>query len=427
MRAGPAVEGLGILALVLGIYALFFDDPAGSAVAGVIALFIIFRAFLFHRAVSTLVRSAAVERTAGKRIVRQGGRLPVRTLVTYDASLPLVVGVEDILPAISIIDGEPSVDIQKPGRIFIRYVLRPLAAGDTSFGGIVLSAQDSFFSGIVRVSRSALCSPSLRVVPEPVPESGSGRGQGGGTSGEGGQSLLSSEDIRGFHEYTPGEDLVHIDWKLSAKFGIFYMREYEGESGGAPLLIIDLPDIHDAPEKEDFARFSIAASGEAEGICTHFDTCPLLIISGGDVLTYLNGSSDQKEFLAALAAIRPIERATYFYRYRDPAGIRARVRPPLAGGGREVFRERLASIIPVFEDKKGILPFRIAVARAMRSSGAAAIVIYTTGLGDCSHLSQIILEALRQELGVSLKAPAEARKHVEQEIGAGSAVHLEVI
>lgn len=425
MRAGPAAEGLGVLALALGVYALFFDDITGTAVAGVIALFIIFRAFLFHRAVSALVRSTVVERTVGKRIVRQGGRLPVRTLVTYDASLPLVVGAEDILPAIAVIDGEQSADIQKPGRISIRYVLRPLAAGDASFGGLVLSAQDHFFSGTVRVSRSALCSPSLRVVPEPVHESGSGRGQGEGTSGEEGQSLLSNEDIRGFHEYLPGEDLAHIDWKLSAKFGILYIREYERESDGAPLLIIDLPDIHDAPEKEDFARFSIAASEEAEGICTQFDICPLLIISGGDILTFLSGSSDQKEFLAALATIRPVERATYFYRYHDLASVR--VREPFGGSGREVFRERLASIIPVFRDKKGILPFRIAVARAIRSSGAAAVVIYTTGRGDCSHLSQIVQEALHQGLGVNLKVPAETLKHVEREIGAGSAVHAEVI
>lgn len=420
------MEGLGVLALALGVYALLFDDPAGSVVAGMIALFILFRAVFFRRAVSALVRSVAVERTAGKRIVRQGVRLPVKTLVTYDASLPLVVGVEDILPAIAVLDGEQSVDLQKPGRLSIRYVLRPMAAGDTSFGGLVLSVRDPFFSGILRVGRPALCSPSLRVVPGPVHDPGSGRGLGEGTSSEGGQSLLSSADIRGFHAYIPGEDLTRIDWKLSAKFGFLYVREYEGESNGAPLLVIDLPDLHDAPEKEDFARFSIAASGEAEGIYTQFDACPLLIISGGDVLTFLDGSLDQKEFLGAIATIRPVERSNYFYRLLDRTDVRVGVRAPSGGDG-EVFRERLASVIRVFGDKKEVLPFRSAVARAMRLSGAATVVIYTTGRGDCSHLSQIVFEAYHQGLGVCLRVPAEAMKHVRQGIGAGSAVPAEVI
>lgn len=426
MRAGPAVQGLGVLALALGVYAVLFDDAAGSAVAGVIALFVLYRAAFFHRAVAALAMSVAVERTAGKRIVRQGGRLPVRTLVTYDASLPLSVGAEDILPIVALIDGEQTTEERKPGLISIRYILRLVAAGETSFGGVVLAVHDPFFSGKVRVGRSDLCSPSLRVVPESIRHPGYGRGTGEGLSGGGGMTLLAGEDIRGFHEYIPGEDLTRVDWKLTAKFGIPYIREPEGLSGGAPLVLIDLPDIHNAPEAEDFARFSIAASGEAEGICTHFDVCPLLLISGGEVMSCVRGSPEQKEFLAALAAIRPVERTVHLYRYLDPAGVRGRLRASPAGGV-GVFRERLTSIIPVFGGKKGVLPFRLAVARAMRSSGAAAVVIYTTGRGDCSHLSQVVMEALRQGLEVRLRVPAEARGYVEREVGAGNTLHVEVI
>jgi uncharacterized protein (DUF58 family) len=420
------VQGLGVLALALGVYAVLFDDPAGSAVAGVIALFLLFRAALFCRAATALIRSVTLERTLGRRIVRQGGRLPVRALVTYDASLPLSVGAEDMLPAVSVIDGFQTCNEQKPGLISIRYVLRPMAAGETSFEGVSLSFHDPFFSATVPVKRSDLCSPSLRVVPESIREEGYGRGMGEGLSGGGGMTLLTSEDIRGFHEYIPGEDLERVDWKLSAKFGTLYIREHEGESGGAPLVVIDLPDIHNAPCAEDFARFSIAACGEAEGICTHFDACPLLLISGGEVLSCVRGSPEQKEFIAALGAIRPVERTGHLYRYLDPAGVRVRIRAP-RGGGEEVFRERLTTIIPSFGDKKGILPFRLALARAMRSSGAAAVVLYTTGRGDCSHISLVVMEALRQGLNVRLKVLAESRGHVERLVGGGSAIMVEVI
>ncbi|MDD4255989.1 MAG: DUF58 domain-containing protein [Methanofollis sp.] len=426
MRAGPAVQGLGVLALTLGVYAALFDDIAGVAVSGVIALFILFRAALFCRAVTALVSSVVVERTAGKRIIRQGGRLPVRTLVTYDASFPLSVSAEDILPAVAILDGVQVAEERKSGHISIRYVLRPMAAGETSFGGVALFVRDLFFSGTVRVSRSDLCLPFLRVVPESIREQGYGRGIGEGLGEGGGQSLLAGEDIRGFHEYIPGEDLARIDWKLSAKFGSLYIREPEGLSGGAPLVIIDLPDLHDSPRAEDFARFSIAASGEAEGICTHFDACPLLLISGGEIVTYVRGSPEQKEFIAALAAIRPIERAGHLYRYLDPASVRARVRAPPAGG-EGAFRGRLISLIPTFGGEKGPLPFRLAVAGAMRSSRAAAVVIYATGRGDCSHLSQVVMEALHQGLGVRLRVPAEEQGHVEREVGAGRTLQVEVI
>jgi len=418
------VQGLGVLALALGVYAVLFDDPAGSAVAGVIALFILFRAALFCRAVAALVRSVTVERTLGKRIVRQGGRLPVKALLTYNASLPLSVSAEDILPAVAVIDGVQAGEEQRPGHLFIRYVLRPMAAGETSFRGLKFSVHDSFFSGTIRLGRSDLCTPPFRVVPESVRQKGYGLGAGEGLSG-GGKTLLGGEDIRGFHEYIPGEDLARVDWKISAKFGALYIREPEGESGGAPLVIIDLPDCHDAPEAEDFARFSIVASGEAEGICTHFDACPLLLISGGEILTFLRGSPDNKEFVSALAAIRPVERATHLYRYLDPSGVRARIRvPPVGGEG--LFRARLTSLVPVFGGTKGFLPFRLAVARTMRVSGASAVVIYTTGRGDCSHLSQILIEAVRQELSVRLRVPAEMRKPVEWQIGSGTTVQVEV-
>lgn len=420
------MQGLGVLALSLGVYAVLFDDPAGSAVAGVIALFVLFRAALFYRAAASLLRSVTMERTLGKRIVRQGGRLPVRALVTYDASLPLSVGAEDILPPVAVIDGVQACHEQKPGIISIRYVLRLMGAGETSFEGVSLSFHDPFFSATVPVKRSDLCSPSLRVVPESVREEGYGRGMGEGLNAGGGMTLVNAEDIRGFHEYIPGEDLAQVDWKLSAKFGALYIREHEGLSGGAPLVLIDLPDVRNTPGAEDFARFSIAACGEAEGVCTHFEACPLLIISGGEVRTFLRGSPEQKDFIAALAMIRPVERAGHLYRYLDPVSVQARIRTP-RGGGEGVFRERLTSIIPVFGSKNGILPFRLTVARAIRSSGAAAVVIYTTGRGDCSHLSLVVLEALRQGLNVKLRVPEEARSHVERQIGSGNTILVEVI
>lgn len=420
------MEGLGVLALALGVYAVLFDDPAGSAVAGVIALFILFRAALFCRAVTALARSVTVERTLEKRIVRQGSRLPVKVLLTYNASLPLSVSAEDILPAVAVIDGVQAGEERKPGFLSIRYVLRPMATGETSFGGLSLSVHDYFFSGTIWLRRSDLCTPPLRVVPESVRETGYVQGTGEGMSGGGGQILLSGEDIRGFHEYVPGEDLARVDWKLSAKFGTIYIREPEGESGGAPLVVIDLPDLHDAPEAEDFARFSIAATGEAEGICTHFDACPLLLISGGEVRTFLRGSPEQKEFITALAAIRPVERAGHLYRYLDPAFVQTRIRAP-RGGGEGLFRERLTTVIPDIMGMKGILPFRLAVARAMRSSGAATVVIYTTGRGDCSHISQVVMEAMRQGLDVRLRVPAEVRKPVVRQVGTGDTLLVEVI
>lgn len=221
--------------------------------------------------------------------------------------------------------------------------------------------------------------------------------------------LLRGQETRGYREYIPGDSLELVDWKLSAKYGEMYVREAEGISGGRPFIVVDLPDGGDAPDREAFDRYSLAVNGAVQGSFTKFGSCPLMIVSGGDILSYIPPGAGEKELFETLAGVRPVERSVHLYRYLDPAMARARVRAlrrEAAGPG--AFGERLSGVIEAFGVEGVPVAFRQQVARAMRTSGAASVLLYTTARGDLSHIVQVVQEAHRQGMPVTVRAPGPA-------------------
>jgi uncharacterized protein (DUF58 family) len=405
VKPSPAAEAGAVLAVALAAYALIFDDLAGLLAAGTVIFFLIFRGAVFLRDLSRFTATISVERAVGKRIVRQGSLLAVETQVSYDPGSTLAVEVEDLIPAVAVAASEQRSRTIGPGRLALRHSFRVMAAGDTAFGGISLVAKDPFFSASLSLRKPALKHPSLRVTPLSLPLSGSGKGHGSGEEEGGSLRLLKGQETRGYREYITGDSLDLVDWKLSAKYGTMYVREAEGLSGGRPFIVVDLPDRRDAPEREVFDRYSLAVNGAVQGSFTKFGSCPLLIISGGDVVSYIPPGAGEKELFETLAAVRPVERSVHLYRYLDPAMARARIRA-LRREGEDPggFGERLSGVIAAFGGEGTPVIFRQQVARAMRSSGAASVLLYTTALGDLSHVAQIVQEAQRQGMPVTVRA-----------------------
>ncbi|EJG08236.1 MAG: DUF58 domain-containing protein [Methanofollis liminatans] len=409
MKPSPAAEGGAVLAVALAAYALIFDDLAGLLAAGTVLFFLVFRGAVFLHGISHLAATISVERAVGKRIVRQGSLLAVETNVSYDPGTALAVEVEDLIPGVAVAASEQKSRVVGPGRVVLRHSFRVMAAGDTSFGGIGLVAKDPFFSATLSLRKSALKNPALRVTPQVLPLSGRGKGHGSGDEEGGSLRLLKGQETRGYREYITGDSLDLVDWKLSAKYGEMYVREAEGLSGGRPFIVVDLPDRHDAPERDLFDRYALAVNGAVQGSFTKFGSCPLLILSGGDIVTYIPPGAGEKELFQTLAGIRPVERSVHLYRYLDPAMARARIRAlRREGADPGGFGESLSSTISAFGGDGVPVIFRQQVARAMRSSGAASVLLYTTALGDLSHIVQVVQEAQRQGMPVTVRASGPA-------------------
>ncbi|MDK2974036.1 MAG: hypothetical protein PWP08_407 [Methanofollis sp.] len=405
MKPGPAAEGAAVLIVALAAYALVFDDLGGLLAAGAVLFFLLFRGAVFFQDLSRLAATLSVERAVDRRMIRQGSLLGVETTVSYDPVPGLSVDVEDLLPAVAVAGSAQTTRKIGPGRVVIGHSFRVMAAGDTSFGGIGITARDAFFSASLSLKKSDLRRPALRVTPQSRPLSGRGTGAGAGDEEGGALHLLRGQETRGYREYLPGDALDTVDWKLSARYGKMYVREAEGLSGGMPFIIVDLPDRHDAPEQDAFNRFSLEVNGAVQGSFTKFGSCPLLILSGGDIISYIPPGAGEKELFEILAGVRPIERCTHLFRYLDPATARARVRAVQRESGRsDLFRDRLSGVLSAFGGDGAPIAFRQQVARSMRSSGAASVVLYTAALGDLSHLVQIVMEARRQGMPVAVHA-----------------------
>ncbi|MDD3621639.1 MAG: DUF58 domain-containing protein [Methanofollis sp.] len=403
MKPGPVTEGIGALALALAGYALIFDDLAGYVVAGTLLIYLVYRAASFLKRYTRLAGSLALSREVDKKVVRQGSVARVETKISYAFQPGIAVHMEDLLPPVAVQDQEQQTVFPEPGRAVIRYRMRCMAPGETSFGGLRLTARDPFFSATLSLMNTGLGLPSITIVPVGEAQSGPASGNWLGEM-EGSRSLLfRGQETRAYREYIPGDPLDYVDWKLTAKYGKMYVREREGLSGGASMIIIDLPGIDEKLSKEEMSRYSLAATGAVEGTYNKYGNCPLLLISGGNVIASVPSESSEDEVFGALTAVRPTERTAPLYRYLDPVMVHLLLRmAENRSRGSETFWNRYSETLRLFRTRAPDFPFRKLISEAVRLSEAASLHLYTPGRGDGSHLSQVVLEAKQQGLWVGV-------------------------
>lgn len=395
---------MGVLALALAVYALIFDDLAGYVVAGTMLVYLVYRAASFLRKCSRLAGSLLVSREVDRAVVRQGSAVGVETTVSYEFQPGVAVQVEDLLPPVAVEDQEQETVYPEPGRAVIRYQMRGMAPGKTLFGGLRLTARDPFFSAALPLRGAAFALPFITIVPVGQAQAGPALGAWLGDM-EGGRSpLIKGQETRAYREYVPGDPPQQVDWKLTVKYGKIYVREREGLSGGAPMIVIDLPRGEaDLPE-EEASRYSVAATGAVEGTYTRFGSCPLVLVAGGEVVASVPPEGSGDEIFGALTAVRMTRRTSSpLYRYLDRVMVHLRLRMA-EDGPRDAgtFRKRYAKTLRLFRSRASDLPFRMQISEAVRLSDAAAVHLYTPGRGDGSHLAQVVLAAKQQGLWVGV-------------------------
>ncbi|MCQ8893779.1 MAG: DUF58 domain-containing protein [Methanolinea sp.] len=410
MKATPRSAGLFLASLLLFLFSWLFDSLPALFLAGTAAGLLLLCAARFTLSIRVAGATLHVSRTAAPFILKQGGLVAVTSRVILALPPGLSARVSDIPPpGAPVVKGSPHSPLLSAGthEIELSYAISCLSSGQLSFWGVDLTLCNGLFSLTLPFRGKDFKGPTLCVDPVGRYRSSTGPGVFGEREVESRQ-VFRGYGIRSFREYLPGDDTRSIDWKLSAKHGKLYIREYAGLAGKSPLLVVDLPDgAVSCPENLRDAVIGAALDVSRE-MCRSPRGCSLMVISGANLLSYL---PDERSFARVEKVLREFHsprRVIQCYRTLDPA-IAESFRQRIEGEGEgDTFslglREIYSRFIPAIEP----LPFEVQCARALSRRSDVVLHVLTTGTGDPSHLVLLGLQARRRGIEAYLGIPETA-------------------
>ena len=406
MQPTRVCRALTLLGGAFVVSAWVFDDPAFFFAGGALWLFLLIS---LHTTISA-ARHAALhltgERQTKERFSRSGTRIHMTTTLTSQVLPGYHLEVEDILPdSATDIAGETRGTIPDgDGTCTLQYSFRLLAHGTIHPGGVILRCSDAFFIVTVPVLKSQLQEPALFVFPE------KGRGYEG-YGGYGDQETMrrtpiKSHGIRSFREYRPGDNVKAIDWKMTARHGTTYVREYTGSEGGTVSVVIDLPDSMKASSEQVFSSLRKAVIQTVAEIQERRESSQMIVLAGCDIVAVrdiLPGTDTLHELSGLLA---PKKRTKSLYRAYSPVMLAMSIR----NAGKHT------SLAPIAETTTGAFSrsaayrteFEETMYRLLVSSQNTDIHCYTTGNGDLSHIWAVASAAYALHRPVKIFLPKEA-------------------
>ncbi len=404
---------LGLLTLALGLlaFALVLDERAALAGGLVLLFFLIYRGYLFLHASRQAAGSAGLERQAAPVILRQGATVAVTARARIRVPPGLTASLEDLPPAGSVVvQGNSWSSPLGPGMQIpeLRYGISCLATGSLAFQGMAVRLGDPFFSLCIPIRGAPFTEPALQV--DPAGRSPRARGAGGfGEQETGLLAPLKGFSVRSFRDYATGDDPRAIDWKLSAKHGRLFVREYAGLSGKHPLLVVDLPDsaVPCPPETRD--SLAGTALDAARAMAREPGGCSLMVISGPNLLAFLPEERSVSRIERAIREYHTPVRAVQWFRSLDP-GIAQVYRKRLEGhaADRSSYPAVLGGLYQAFLPAVQPARFEVQCARALGRSRSETLTVLSAGLGDASHLSSLAIQARRAGMESYLEIPAPA-------------------
>lgn len=411
MRPSSRTVFLLVAAAASLLFAWSLDSAPALFLAGSLIGLVAVRAFLFLHAAGTSASSVRVERTATPFILRQGS--PVNVTCTVHFLLPhgLRAEVRDVPPpGAPVTKGPPSAEITLAGThdMKLAYGLSCISCGRLSFGGVDIVLHDPFFSLHLPFRGGIFSLPPLLVDPVGRFRPGDGSGTIGEKDSEG-RRLLRGYGIRSFRGYMPGDDPRTIDWKLTAKHGKLFVREYAGMIGKSPLLVVDLPDSAipcPVPLRDAVLGSALDATRE---MCRMPRGCSLMVICGPNLLSFLPHERSSARLERALREFSSPQQVLRCYRALDPAVAEVfRQRLGESEGSGDGFSRRLWELYSAFIPAMEPLPFEVQCARALAQQSDTDLHVLSTGQGDTSHLAILGLQARRRGVDARIVIPDSA-------------------
>jgi len=413
---------LCLTALLLIAGAFILDDMAALLAGGTIIAAVLGQYIVFDTQVRGIVASVGVRRSLSRNPVRKGTALQVTTRFTFRTPSRVSVGISDLLPPNTIlVDGITTVAAgpdpsNRAGQC--RYRITPLAHGEQPFSGVSVQVRNFFFTTTIRLAREDDRKPVLSVLPTglfqaPLADSAEG------TRDNRKAGVWSSMNIHSLREYQPGDDLRHVDWKISAKFDKIFIRKYSSPMSHPPLIIVDLPWNGAPYPGEEFNRMITEVTGMVSHTLLTYQRISVLFISGPNVLHLIREERNSTRCIAELREwMHPAERPVHFYHMADRSDLRSQVRTvekalsetadPRLHEYYELVRDRYLSVLQYQRNPA----FSGQVARTLSQILMTEAFLFSLGCGDVSHIRHIVrlLQTLNTRVHVRIMGDIQPKR-----------------
>lgn len=406
------------------VSAWIFDDPAFFFAGGSLLLFLLLSLHIAISAARTAADHLTGERRTKERFSRSGTRIQMTTTITCQALPGYRLEAEDILPnSATDIIGETTGIIPDGGTCTMQYSFRPLAHGTIHPGGVILRCSDAFFTITVSIFKSSLQSPALFVFPENGPGYEGSGGYGDNETMK--RTPLKSSGVRSFREYRQGDNVRAIDWKMTARYGTTYVREYTGSEGGTATVVIDLPDDMTAGSEEVFSGLRKALIQRIAGIQERRESSRIIVLAGCEIVAIRDILPGADHFHELSSILTPKKRIQSLYRAYVPMILAIRMR---TAGGQMPLKPVAQTAIGTFSRSSDRIKFEETMHRILVLSRDTEIHCYTTGAGDLSHIWAMSSAAYALHLPVRIFLPKTGiREEIRKEAEFFNVRSLEVI
>lgn len=407
------------------VSAWIFDDPAFFFAGGALWLFLLLSLHMTISAARIAADSLVGKRQTKERFSRSGTQIRMTTTLTCQVPPGYHLEAEEILPesATGITGVTRGIIPCDDGGCTLQYSFRLLAHGTIHPGGVVLRCSDKLFTVTVPVQKSSLQVPALFVFPK----------KGHAYEGSGGygdretmrRTPLKSSGVRSFREYRQGDNVKAIDWKMTARYGTPYVREYTGSEGGTAALVIDLPDDLGFVTEDEANILKKAVIQRIADIQERREQSLIIVLAGSEIVTVkeITPGGDMLHEISGLLA--PKNRVHTMYRAYAPPMLAAQMRT--AGRGMPL-TPMAETAVTTFSGSADRTEFGETMHHVLLSSRDTELHCYTTGKGDLSHIWAMASAAFALHRPVKIYLPdAAVRDTIRAEAEFFNIRSLEVI
>lgn len=420
MQLRRCTQGICLIALLLLSGALALDDPALLFAGSTLVIAVLGQYLVFDKEIREIASSVHCQRALSRNMVRRGTSLLVTTRITLRGMSRIHGTIEELPPQKTLLmEGETMMTIS-PGSTEqtsqFRYRIIPLIHGNLPFSGITLTLRNLFFTETVHLSRKDETEPVLSVLPAGLFQTPSSDSLDG-TRDNRKASILSTVDIHSLREYQPGDDLRHVDWKVSAKYNKLYIRKFSTPTSFPPLLIVDLPWCGAPYPEKAFGKMISEVTGMVTDTLQSFQHISILFISGPNIIHLIREEKNPAHCLAELKEwMHPVERAVHFYHMPDRNDLRTMIRHCTdAGTGAQ--DPRVRTVLELMKDRyTGILycqrnpAFAGQITRTLSQLLLNNAYLFTLGCGDTSHIRHVVRPLRTCQIQVTVRIIDETRE-----------------
>jgi hypothetical protein len=373
-------------AVILAAAGVFFRDfnytIAGFFISGILLLDYHYLLFNLKRAAS----AAEISRSLDKKFVRRGEVVEISADVAVPGDYPFDIVAEDIIPAgTEMFTGSNACFVKGSGSL--RYNITCLAHGSISPAGMRLILDGYFFSAGILIPESG--HDDITVFPSLKFSDAKSRLFGEKEVDR--IRPIKGSGVRDYREYTYTDDIRSIDWKVSAKQGKLFIREYTGIEGEGDMFIVDLPDVEESGRDIEPLKGvvgSVLSSGD-------YRDKILVRISGCNLVGIRRIRSGAVPVKNILNEIGPSVRDVHMYRYRT-------------GSVRGDVTERYSEVKSAFSGYERAYSFEEEVFALFEKNNPGGIKIMTGGCGDMSHIGVIAKAASKRGIKTHCCIPKSA-------------------